>query len=660
MPGPAGGEVKWTPDLTPYIVGIQDTSDIPMVRVVAVKGPARSGKTVAGENRALKHWIYGPAVDVLWYMQSKSDVNDYVDERGEWMLEHHEAVNAQINWAYRRNSRQTKEIGESLARWLPATKSTTRGKAAALIIADEIDGYARAVRRSILTRLINRQREFGTAALAYICSHPDEGPSEGIDAVLRECVTHLWWWQCQQCGLFSSPSPEAEHRMAWNVPDLLKEFGHLERIALLDAVQNSARLICPHCAHHVGDSASYRDGERFAMNQTGTWLQEHQRITEHGEIEGEPIVAEYMGFSIHGFMSPFVTIGGLAREWAAAFLEKTLTGKEEGLKEVTVKSLGETYIGTSEEKQMEDWKVVKARLRGEPYLRGQVPPGVRFLTAFVDIQGDRFEVRVIGWNEDRESWLIDYYAIKQPPPDPETGRPAFENLAPGQRLSDWGVLEDGVLRQTYPMAEDSRMHLPIARVVVDTGGGDETTHNARKWAAGVIGRRREPIPQWRILLVKGGGKKLPTYGKPRREQFDDQGKPLPAAIWERTVNTHDLKDIIALRMKIAEPGPGAMHLPVDVKDRMVMELTAEQRVGGDWVPIRERNETWDGWVACEVARETLDPPRTSDKAVNWDRPPGWAKPFEKGKERGIEVSAKPRPAYWDRLRKFNRAAQGQE
>lgn len=621
-----------------------------------MKGPARSGKTVAAENRALKHWIYGPSINVLWYMQSKEDVEDYIEERVEWMLENHEDVDAKVDWQDRRNSRTRKRIGGKLARWLAATKGTTRGKAAPLIIADEIDGYQKAVRRSILTRLINRQREFGTAALAYICSHPDEGPTEGIDAVLRESLVHLWWWQCQSCGKYSSPSVEAEHRMTWNVPDLVAQNVDLERGQLLNHVAENARLICPHCEHKIGDDPKgYLDSERDAMNMTGVWLQPHQDITEDGEITGTEIVQEKMGFCIHGFMSPFVTIAGLAREWVSGYLEHKMNGNRDQLKEVIVKSLGETDKGDDAEKQVEDWQVVKRRLVDASYIMGTVPVGVRFLTAFIDIQGDRFEVRVIGWNEDRESWLIDSYSIKQAPPDPATGRPAFENLDPAHRLSDWSVLEDGVIRQTYPLASNPNMHLPIARVVVDSGGLDETTQNARRWAAGVVGRKTNPVPLWRILLTKGATNTKELYGKPRKVEYDDQGRALPAAVWERTVNVHELKGIVALRMRIEEPGPGRMHLPANVKDGQVRELCAEQFVNGAWTPVQRRNELWDGWVAGEVGRATLDPVR--EVPINWDNPPVWARPFEKGKEAGIDASAKARPSYWDRLRKINQGAQ---
>lgn len=647
MEAAGGGAVKWNPDKTPYMVGIQDACDIPAVRVVAVKGPARSGKTVGAENRALKHWIYGPSVNVLWYMQSREDVDDYVEERVEWMLHAHEQVDAKIQWTNRRTSRNRKRIGGALVQWRPATKSTTRGKAAPLIVADEIDGYTKAIRRSILTRLINRQREFGNGALAYICSHPDEGPTEGIDAVLRDCLQHLWNWLCPGCRRPSSPSPEAEHRMTWNLAEVMEEHKDLERKELLDMVEAHTALVCPYddCGRKIAEI------ERMPMCRTGRWLQPHQTMDTEGNVHGDALVAEYMGFTIHGFMSPFVTIGGLAREFAAAKLETDFSGDETGLKEVVVKSLGETYIGSSAAEQIDDYKIVTRRLTDQQYLMGTVPPGCQFLTAFVDVQGDHFAVRVIGWSAGRESWLIDAFPIKQ--------AEGMATIDPFHRLDDWNVLEDAVLRQTYPLAADPRLHLPIARVVVDTGGGDETTVNARKWAANIISRKTNPVPDWRILLTKGGSNKnSELYGIPKKPEKDDRGKALPNAAWERTVNVHELKRIIAVRMKIEVPGPGKMHLPLNVTPRIVRELTAERLVNGDWFKHFRFNETWDAWVACEVARETLQPERPGIDWVN--RPPIWAKPFEIGKERGIDNTTRKRPTYYDRLRRLNRRGRAEE
>jgi phage terminase large subunit GpA-like protein len=82
------------------------------------------------------------------------------------------------------------------------------------------------------------------------------------------------------------------------------------------------------------------------------------------------------------------------------------------------------------------------------------------------------------------------------------------------------------------------------------------------------------------------------------------------------VNVHSIKKIIARRMKIPE-GPGAMHAPANLPDRYWRELSAERLVNDEWVATG-RNETWDGWVAAEVARYTLRPDR---QEIDWTQRP---------------------------------------
>lgn len=56
-----GGAVDYSPDLTPHLEEVHDACDDPAVRVVGVKGPARSGKTIAWENFLLKIGLTGRA-----------------------------------------------------------------------------------------------------------------------------------------------------------------------------------------------------------------------------------------------------------------------------------------------------------------------------------------------------------------------------------------------------------------------------------------------------------------------------------------------------------------------------------------------------------------------------------------------------------------------
>jgi phage terminase large subunit GpA-like protein len=631
-----------------------DAADEAGVREIAVKGPARSAKTVGAENVALKKWSGNSPPRVLWYMQSAEDMEDYMEERGEWMILNHPRVAAKLT-IDRRTSLTRKRIGGALALFRPATPKTTRGKSAPLVVADEIDGYAKRVRKAILTLIRNRQREMGIGSLAYICSHPDAGPTEGIDAVLAESIVHLWYANCPKCHKAASPCAEAAVRWNWNVSSLLEGIEDMDPREVRSMVRERARLVCPHCSAH------FDDVDRLEIMGTGAWVQQHQRMNSRGDVQGKRRVSSTMGFVIHGFMSPFVKLGDLAGEYALAKISADNTGDATNLKEVVVKSLGETFEGAKAEEQMEGWAVVKGRL-SQPYPLKTVPHGVDFLTGFVDVQGDRFEVRIIGWKRNLESYLVDSFAIKE--------WPNGDNVDPANRLRDWDLIEHRVLEMSWPLAsnrgDDDDLFLGVARTAVDMGGAggtDDNTvaNNAKLWVAKITDPRRRdrlPVPAWRIQLQRGGAnKKQPElYGVPKQVNKDDRGRALVVPVFERTVNVHSIKKIIARRMKIPE-GPAAMHGPANLPDRYWRELTAETLVNDEWV-ARGRNETWDGWVAAEVARYTLRPDRPE---IDWEKDrPIWATALPRSPEPGAatELMAARPQSYYDRLAELNKDASG--
>jgi phage terminase large subunit GpA-like protein len=651
MVNPGGDPFPYDPQLTPYAAAINDAMDNPLVHVVAVKGNTRSAKTVSAENYVLKQFTYGPLKNVLWFMQDEDSINDYIDERGEEMLRIHPEVNERIDWNDKRNSRKRKKVGKALLLYRPATARHTRGKAAPIIVADEINAYMKKIRDAIMTLITSRQEEFGNDAKAFIASHPDGGPDVGIDAVQKDCLQHLWWVQCPHCLQASSPSPQVEDvgglRLDWNVPELMARADEFDRVSLLDFVAENVVLICPHDGCH----AIYTPEERLALMRSGRWLQPHQKWTADG-IEGDPRVAKMMGFVIDFLMSPFVKLRETARDWAAAKLTSDTTGLDTHLNEVTVKKMGRTFLGTTEEEQMDSWKVVQGRLASNYPLK-VVPTGAVFLTAFVDVQGDRFEVRVVAWDLARQSWLVDAYAIKQ---WPKFGNhSAFENIDPGNRLTDWDVIEEAVLAASYPLQSNPQrlelgkpeLYLPIARTIINSSGQPGVTNNARVWLSNLLSRpagEGRQIASYRVMLMQGTVKGE-VYGPSKPILRDDHNRLLPIPVIEAYPNVHEIKRIIGKRMKIAEPGPGRMHMPATLSSRYARELTAERLINGEWIPHSRANETWDGWVACEFARATLQP----DRPELWSGPylPEWADPRPRGA--GIETVATAPVSVFDRL-----------
>jgi phage terminase large subunit GpA-like protein len=651
-----GEPFDYDPALTPYAPAINDACDHPDVRVIAVKGNTRSAKTVSAENMVLRDWTYGPARNVLWFMQDEDSLNDYIDERGEEMLRIHPEVDEKIDWTDRKNGRKRKMIGRSLVLYRPATARALRAKAAPIIVADEIDAYQKKIRDAIMTLVTSRQEEFGSASKAYLCSHPDAGPDGGIDQVLKDSLLHLWFVRCPHCGGTSSPAAEVEAwgkpRIYWNVAKLMEAAEEMERVPFLDYVAEHVALVCPHdeCGATFGPS------ERLELMNAGRWLQQHQDWTRDGQLLGVPRVSAMMGFVIHAFMAPFVKLPETARDWAAAKLTLDNTGIDTHFREVVVKKLGETPTATKAEETIDTWRVVQARLASH-YPMKTVPPGVMFMTAFVDVQGDRFEVVVIGWDLGKQSWLIDRYSIKQWPAFGKHG--AFDNLDPGNRLTDWDIIEEAVIHASYPLqsnpqrleAGQDELFLPIAKVVVNSAGVPGVTNNARVWLGNLLGRAEgRHVESYRVLLMQGSASKTgELYGKPKQVAVDDKGKALLVPIYERYPNVHDVKRLIALRMKIEEPGPGRMNLPATLSPRLVQELVAERFTNGEWIATSRRNETWDGWVACEVARATLQPDR---EALWTGLLPEWADPKPRGQGLGAVLSAPLSP--FDRLLQVNR------
>src|SRR3546814_4842741 len=99
------------------------------------------------------------------------------------------------------------------------------------------------------------------------------------------------------------------------------------------------------------------------------------------------------------------------------------------------------------------------------------------------------------------------------------------------------------------------------------------------------------------------------------------------------------------------PPPGAATSREAFAKMMTLyafELTAERYLNDEWVPIRLRNETWDGWIACEVGRESLKP----DREELWaDQLPEWAVAKPRAQSLGSVITGPQR--MYDRLATLN-------
>lgn len=222
--------------------------------------------------------------------------------------------------------------------------------------------------------------------------------------------------------------------------------------------------------------------------------------------------------------------------------------------------------------------------RQEDY-EAEVPEGVKILTAAVDVQDDRFEIEVVGWGVDRESWGIQYHVIHG---DLNTDQP-------------WKDLDEFLAKRFSKL--DGRK-FAIACTLIDSGG--HFTQEVYKFTKPRIARR--------IYALKGESTRMSDY----TPLIAGYSKPKPIEAVLVKVGVNEGKVYVMSALQVEEPGsPNYCHFPKGngYGEQYFRTLTAERLEtvfeGGiprqRWKQIRARNEGFDLRVYNAAAIEILSP-----------------------------------------------------
>lgn len=338
-----------------------------------------------------------------------------------------------------------------------------------------------------------------------------------------------------------------------------------------------AWMVCQACGAEV------EEHDKEAMLAAGEW---RAGATGDGRTEGFQISALYMPLGWASWLD-------LARERVAA--EEMLKAGDD----TEVKVFDNTRLARSYKSRGEKLDHERIKDRAEEYDLMAVPAGGLLLTMAVDVQADRLEYQVVAWGRGEESWLVDFDRIYGDP---------------GQQLV-WERL-DQVRARTITHA--SGQQLRVEACAIDSGG--HHTHEVYAYC-----RTRE---SQRVFAIKGDRDvKTPIKGRARMFDVNIRGRVLKHGVRLWFVGVHVAKDLLAGRFRLAQHGPGFVHLPKSLPDDYFEQITAEQRVrqrtshGEVWRWIKAssaaRNEAWDLWVYCLWAAHVLDLPKY--RSVQWDR-----------------------------------------
>jgi phage terminase large subunit GpA-like protein len=405
-----------------------------------------------------------------------------------------------------------------------------------VVLADEVDRYPASAgsEGDPLALAAKRQTTFWNRK-TLIGSTPTLRGRSVVEREWEASDKRRYYVPCEHCGAFQF--------LKWAQVKWLRadDGGHRPDTALYH---------CEECG------AGWSDRERIDAIAVGEW-----RATA-------PFTGT-AGFHIPGFISPWLTLSEIVREFLAARHDPVLL-------QVWINTvLGETWEEQGE--RVSDSVLFNRR---EAFGPEELPEGVRVITAGVDIQQDRLEVQLIGWGGMEESWPFAYFMLP--------GDPALSDL--------WAEL-DAILTRSF-MTEDGRT-LRVRSACIDAGS--IYASQAMTFARARAKRR--------VFATKGqAGAARPIWPKRASRAKGNQ------QVWVIGVDT--AKDIVYGRLRIDRIGPGYVHFAAtdDFDEKYFAQLTAETVVTRHkenrpyrvWTLKKgQRNEALDTFVYALAALRAL-------------------------------------------------------
>lgn len=423
-----------------------------------------------------------------------------------------------------------------------------RSRPMRILLADEVDGYPATAGKDgdPLALASKRLTTFWNKKEVFVSTPTVKGASR-IETEFEHSTQEIWHVPCPGCGELVP----LEWRNVIFDKDNLDEISHA----------------CPVCG---------------VVSSEIEWKER--------SIDGK-FIARFPDRKVRGFhLNALASLFGEWREIVEKFLaanEEKKKGNIELLKAWTNTEMGQTW--EEEGEQIEEADLYKRRER----YNCEVPADVLALTAGIDTQDDRFEIEVVGWGEERESWGIRYHVI-------------YGDLKLKQV---WDEL-DQFLLQTFTTADGRK--LKILAACMDSGG--HFTNQVYRFCKARFNRR--------AFAIKGrGGGDVPYISQPSKSNREK------AYLFTLGVDTG--KSLLLDRLKVEKEGPGYCHFPKEqgrgYSEDYFVGLTSERQVLTykkgrpvfEW-RIRDarhrRNEALDCRNYATAAVEIANPPLKKPEA----------------------------------------------
>lgn len=633
----------WLDEMAPYLTEVQDMLTSVSHTALIFAGPAQCGKTDIFLNWQTYSVICDPA-DMMLIQTSQTTARDFSIRRIDRLHRHTKDVGSRLIQRRDADNTYDKQYANGMLVTLswPTINELSGKPIPRLWLTDydrmdqDIDGEGAPfdLARKRATTFGSHGMCAAESSPGFVIENPKWMPSSKHEAPPTKGILNLynlgdrrrWYWRCVNCK-----QPFEPDFSLINYPDTTD---------FMEAAE-MATMRCPFCEidyHHEP-----MDGMpgKYEMNINGKWIKDGEVWMPDGSVEGRAIRSEIASFWLKGVAASFASWKTLVLNYLNAEATYQANGTEEALKTTVNTDQGTPYTPKS---LASDRMPEELKNRAKPLGQREVPPGVRFLIASVDVQKNRFVVQVHGTGVGKDVWIIDRFEIKKSKRLDDDKEHLWIN--PGAYPEDWKILVDEVILKSYPILDGGGRRMSIKMTVCDSGGKEGVTANAYdfvRWlrlgdrddAENAVDKQQgtytwEPGLGQRFVLVKGAS----TKGAPSvsvaypDSQRKDRSAGARGEIPVLMMNTNLLKDALDKMLDRVDPHGGRINYPNWLPDNFYTELTVEVKdPNKGWLnPRKYRNESWDLLVYYLAATLTKI---IGLPYIDWDNPPTWAEEWDR-------------------------------
>lgn len=466
-------------------------------------------------------------------------------------------------------------------------------------------------------------------------------PCTGILSLYNRGDMRRWYWRCPQC---KHPFEPDFSRLQWPSSNDFRE------------AAEQAVMVCPHCGGwipHKNDSEHGLPGKHEMNLEHAKWIKDGEIWMPNGKVTGQGRRTDLASFWLKGPASWATDWSKLVYDYLVANDAYERTGDEGPLRATinTGQGLPYTPKAFQAERLPEELKALAKDIGVR-----EVPEGVRFLIATIDVQGNRFDVQVHGLGANNALTIIDRFSIRKSERLDDDGE--RKPISPARYPEDWDVLIEQVILKSYPLADGSGRRMSIKMVGSDSAGRAGATANAYAFWRRLRDSDGTEFPQGlhrRFQLVKGSSVKTDPRARITYPDSDRKDRQAGARgeIPVLFLNPNLLKDQLnnMLGREPDDEGAGrvaaSVTFPNWLEDWFFAEMTAETKTEKGWENLNgRRNEAWD---LCYYTLGVCLMKEIRWEKIDWADPPGWADEwdqntlvFDPNKGESLLTAARPR------------------